>query len=76
LFGAAGAGAIPAIVATQAKGKARFGRMVDFFENVGKGETAGYGTGVVPKDPDGAKERFRKARLASKNGDLATSMGS
>jgi chlorophyllide a reductase subunit Y len=76
LFGAAGAGAIPAIVATQAKGKERFGRMVDFFENVGTGETAGYGSGGVPKDPAGAKERFRKARLAAKNGDLATSMGS
>jgi chlorophyllide a reductase subunit Y len=32
LFGAAGAGALPAIVATQTAGRERFGRMVSFFE--------------------------------------------
>jgi chlorophyllide a reductase subunit Y len=32
LFGAAGCGALPAIVATQTAGRERFGRMIDFFE--------------------------------------------
>jgi chlorophyllide a reductase subunit Y len=35
LFGAAGAGALPAIVATQTAGRERFSRMVGFFEGVG-----------------------------------------
>jgi chlorophyllide a reductase subunit Y len=35
LFGAAGAGALPAIVAAQTAGRERFSRMVGFFEGVG-----------------------------------------
>jgi chlorophyllide a reductase subunit Y len=53
-----------AIVAAQTKGRERFGRMVSFFEGVGKGETAGYGWKDVPKDPPGSKERYRKQREA------------
>ena len=57
LFGAAGAGALAAIVAAQTKGRERFGRMVSFFGKVGAGETAGYGWTEIPKDPPGAKDR-------------------
>jgi chlorophyllide a reductase subunit Y len=64
LFGAAGAGALAAIVAAQTKGRERFSRMVSFFDKVGAGETAGYGWINVPKDPPGSKDRYRKAREA------------
>lgn len=64
LFGAAGAGALAAIVAAQTKGRERFTRMVSFFETVGTGETAGYGWKEIPKDPPGAKDRHRRAREA------------
>ena len=64
LFGAAGAGALAAIVAAQTKGRERFARMVGFFDKVGTGETAGYGWTEIPKDPPGAKDRYRKAREA------------
>ena len=64
LFGAAGAGALAAIVAAQTKGRERFARMVSFFDTVGAGETAGYGWTDVPKDPPGSKERYRRAREA------------
>ena len=64
LFGAAGAGALAAIVAAQTKGRERFGRMVSFFDKVGAGETAGYGWTEIPKDPPGSKDRYRKAREA------------
>lgn len=43
LFGAAGVGALASIVGTQAKGKERFQRMVEFFGDVGKGPNTGYG---------------------------------
>ena len=64
LFGAAGAGALAAIVAAQTKGHERFARMVGFFDKVGVGESAGYGWEEVPKDPPGAKDRYRRAREA------------
>ncbi len=64
LFGAAGAGALAAIVAAQTKGHERFARMVSFFDKVGVGETAGYGWKEIPKDPPGSKDRYRKAREA------------
>ncbi len=64
LFGAAGAGALAAIVAAQTKGRDRFARMVGFFDTVGAGETAGYGWKEIPRDPPGAKDRYRKAREA------------
>ena len=64
LFGAAGAGALAAVVAAQTKGRERFSRMVGFFDKVGVGETAGYGWTTIPKDPPGAKDRYRKAREA------------
>jgi len=43
LFGPAGAGSIAAIVAAQSAGKARFARMVEFFDQVGHGKATGYG---------------------------------
>lgn len=43
LFGAPGVGALASIVGTQAKGKERFQRMVDFFGEVGHGPNTGYG---------------------------------
>jgi chlorophyllide a reductase subunit Y len=64
LFGAAGAGALAAIVAAQTRGRERFTRMVSFFDTVGSGETAGYGFKEIPKDPPGAKDRYRRAREA------------
>ncbi len=64
LFGPAGAGALASIVAAQTKGRDRFQRMVSFFDNVGAGETAGYGWKDVPKDPPGARDRYRRAREA------------
>jgi chlorophyllide a reductase subunit Y len=64
LFGPAGAGSLAQIVAAQTKGKERFARMVSFFDNVGAGETAGYGFKDVPKDPPGSKDRYRKLREA------------
>jgi 3,8-divinyl chlorophyllide a/chlorophyllide a reductase subunit Y len=64
LFGPAGAAALAGIVAAQTKGRERFARMVSFFDKVGVGETAGYGWKDVPKDPPGAKDRYRKAREA------------
>ncbi len=62
LFGAAGVGALASIVATQARGKDRFERMVAFFDTVGTGENTGYGTVGVPTAHPGAKESYRKAR--------------
>jgi chlorophyllide a reductase subunit Y len=64
LFGAPGAAALAAIVATQTKGHERFARMVSFFDKVGTAETAGYGWKEIPKDPPGSKDRYRKAREA------------
>jgi 3,8-divinyl chlorophyllide a/chlorophyllide a reductase subunit Y len=64
LFGAAGAGALAAIVAAQTKGRERFARMIGFFDKVGAGETAGYGWTDIPKDPPGLKAKYRKAREA------------
>ncbi len=64
LFGAAGAGALAAIVAAQTRGAPRFARMVSFFAGVGSGETAGYGGAGVPVEPKGFRERQRKQRLA------------
>jgi len=72
LFGPAGAGALSAIVKGQTKGAERFARMVGFFENVGTGEGTGYGFKDVPKDPPGAKDRYRKARLAKSKVDAPT----
>ena len=64
LFGAAGAGALAAIVQAQIAGVARFGRMVEFFDGVGTAATAGYGTQGVPVEPPGARDRYRKALAA------------
>ena len=64
LFGAAGAGALAAIVAAQTRNRDRFARMVSFFGGVGTGEAAGYGTDGVPQEPKGFRERQRKQRLA------------
>ena len=64
LFGAAGAGSMAAIVAAQVGGAGRFNRMVDFFEGVGTGTTAGYGSRGKPVEPAGARDRYRRAREA------------
>ena len=64
LFGAPGAGALAAIVAAQIGGAGRFNRMVEFFEGVGGGATAGYGGTGVPVEPAGARDRYRRAREA------------
>lgn len=53
LFGPAGAGSIAAIVAAQSAGKARFERMLAFFDQVGQGKATGYG----PNPPLGAQGR-------------------
>ena len=55
LFGAAGAGALAAIVAAQTKGHERFARMVSFFDKVGTGETAGYGWKDIPRTRPGRR---------------------
>jgi len=64
LFGAAGAGSMAAIVAAQVGGANRFGRMVEFFEGVGTGTAAGYGSLGKPVEPAGARDRYRRAREA------------
>ena len=48
----------------QTRGAPRFARMVSFFEGVGTGETAGYGTTGKPQEPKGSRERYRKMREA------------
>jgi chlorophyllide a reductase subunit Y len=73
LFGAAGAGALAAIVSAQTRGRERFGRMVEFFGGAGKGDAAGYGWTGVPPDHSAAKARNRKARVRV---DLADAVGS
>ncbi len=64
LFGAAGAGSMAAIVAAQAGGAGRFNRMVEFFDGVGTGTAAGYGSVGKPVEPAGARDRYRKVREA------------
>jgi len=64
LFGPAGAGSMAAIVAAQIGGAGRFNRMVDFFEGVGTGTAAGYGSRGKPVEPAGARDRYRKVREA------------
>ena len=64
LFGAAGAGALAAIVAAQTRGAPRFARMVEFFEGAGAGETAGYGWTEKPVEPKGFRDRARRQREA------------
>jgi chlorophyllide a reductase subunit Y len=71
LFGAAGAGSLAGIVAAQTRGRERFGRMVDFFTNVGSGESTGYGWQGVPEAHPQAKERFRKMRAAKAKAETA-----
>ncbi len=71
LFGAAGAGALAGIVAAQIGSGGRFNRMVDFFQSVGTGATAGYGCNGVPHEPKGARERYRKAREAKSRANEA-----
>jgi chlorophyllide a reductase subunit Y len=71
LFGPAGAGALAAIVAAQVRGRARFGRMVDFFTDVGTAEATGYGWNAKPVEPPGVRERFRKIRLAKAKSEEA-----
>jgi chlorophyllide a reductase subunit Y len=75
LFGPAGAGAISAIVATQTKGAARFGRMVEFFDSVGTGDNTGYGWKGKPVAHPGAKESNRRAREAREKALSSVSVG-
>ncbi len=73
LFGPAGAGAVPQIVAAQTKGGDRFGKMVSFFDGVGTGESIGYGNTPTPKDakrvskPKPAKAKSKKDSAADKH---------
>ncbi len=64
LFGPAGAGSMAAIVAAQIGGAGRFNRMVDFFDGVGTGTAAGYGSVGKPVEPAGARDRYRRVREA------------
>ncbi len=75
LFGAAGVGALASIVATQARGKDRFERMVAFFDSVGTGENTGYGTTGVPKPHPGAKASYRRARESKIKAESSVSVG-
>ncbi len=75
LFGPMGAGSLAGIVAAQTAGRGRYAQMVEFFEGVGVGDSAGYGFKGVAPDRSAAREKFKKARSASTKGDLATSMG-
>jgi 3,8-divinyl chlorophyllide a/chlorophyllide a reductase subunit Y len=75
LFGAAGAGALAAIVSAQTKGKARFAQMVQFFDKVGTGEASGYGWQGVPEEHKAAKDRNRKAREARAKATLVDAIG-
>jgi chlorophyllide a reductase subunit Y len=76
LFGPAGAGAMAGIVAAQTGSAHRFTRMVEFFDGVGSGETAGYGWTTVPKDPPGSRDRYRRAREARAKAAANQAMGS
>ena len=76
LFGAAGVGAMAAIVAAQTRGRERFGKMVDFFAKVGGPDAAGYGWKGVPEDHPGARERFRKMRESRAKAAANQAMGS
>jgi chlorophyllide a reductase subunit Y len=71
LFGPMGAASMAAIVAAQAGGRERFGRMVSFFEGVGTAERAGYGFRGVPQDPPGFRDRQRKLRAAKAKSEEA-----
>jgi chlorophyllide a reductase subunit Y len=75
LFGAAGVGALAGIVATQARGKDRFERMVAFFNTVGTGENTGYGTIGVPTAHPGARESYRRARESKIKAESSVSVG-
>ncbi|MFM8799218.1 MAG: chlorophyllide a reductase subunit Y [Tagaea sp.] len=72
LLGAAGAGSLAGIVANQTRGAERFRTMVSFFEGVGKGPTAGYGFVGVPKEPPGARDRYRKILAAKRKAEAPT----
>jgi chlorophyllide a reductase subunit Y len=74
LFGPAGAGALAGIVATQTRGKGRFAQMVDFFDQVGTGDAAGYGWAGVPAQHPEAKESFRRAREAKARAAASTAV--
>jgi chlorophyllide a reductase subunit Y len=76
LFGPAGAGALAGIVSAQTRGRDRFARMVGFFDQVGTGAATGYGWTGVPKEPVGARERYRKTREARAKAAASQAMGS
>jgi chlorophyllide a reductase subunit Y len=75
LFGAAGAGAVPGIVATQTRNAGRFGQMVAFFDKVGTGENTGYGWQGAPPPHPGAKDTYRRAREAREKALSSVSVG-
>jgi chlorophyllide a reductase subunit Y len=72
LLGAAGIGSLAGIVANQTRGRDRFRTMVAFFEGVGKGPTAGHGFAGVPKEPPGARDRYRKLLAAKRKAEAPT----
>jgi chlorophyllide a reductase subunit Y len=70
LFGAAGVSAMANIVKTHTAND-RFKQMVDFFEGVGQGHTAGYGFTEVPS----AKRKMRKAKAEKRDTGVPDSVG-
>ena len=70
LFGAAGVSAMANIVKTHTAND-RFQQMVDFFEGVGQGHTAGYGFTEVPS----AKRKMRKAKSEKRDTGVPDSVG-
>ena len=76
LFGAAGIGALAAIVSAQTRGADRFGRMVAFFDKVGSADNTGYGWQGAPRAHPAARERYRRVREAKAKAAASQSMGS
>ena len=66
LMGAAGAGSLAAVVNTAIGGRDRMGRMREFFEGTGTGETAGIWEGAPNLRPDFRELHLKKLANAAK----------
>ncbi len=66
LMGPAGVAALPGVIAAALANKGRFDRMHDFFEGVGKGDTAGIWEDV-PEDKSAYRESYAKSVQKSRN---------
>ena len=78
LFGPAGAGALAGIVAAQVGGRARYGRMLKFFDGVGTAGAAGYGWDDVPVGSDESAAPDEAAQASNKDDgvpELADAVG-